>query len=53
VYTFAVWDDCYKLAANANTGYYMNALAANGWAVQPPFCFGFSSTLPTVTSTVG
>ena len=31
----------------------MNTLAANNWAVQPPFCFGFSSTLPTVVSAVG
>jgi len=53
MYTFAVWDDCYKLAAPASTGYYMNALAANSWAVQPPFCFGFSSSLATVTSAVG
>jgi hypothetical protein len=52
-YAFALWDDCYKLAAPASTGYYMNTLAANLWAVQPPFCFGFSSTMPAVTNAVG
>lgn len=31
----------------------MNALAANTWSIQPPFCFGFSSTLPTLTSQLG
>jgi len=30
----------------------MNALAANAWAVQPPFCFGFSSAAATLASAI-
>lgn len=53
LYGFAIWDDCYKLLGPANTGYYMNGLAANAWSVQPPFCFGFTSAAVTLTSQFG
>jgi len=48
-----MWDDCYKLAGAANTGYYMNGLSANAWSVQPPFCFGFDSSAKSLASTIG
>ena len=32
-YVYALWDDCYKLIGAAGSGYFMNALAANGISI--------------------
>jgi len=53
MYAWALWNDCYTLIGAASTGYYMNGLAANAIAVQPPFCFGFDSSAKTLASTFG
>jgi len=52
-YAGALWNDCYTLIGPANTGYYMNYLAANTVAIQPPFCFGFDSAAKTLISVLG